>query len=172
MVTRRLATNRRVVVASPAYLEQHGAPQSPADLSRHSCLVVRENDDRPALWRLQALARPQRDIQTVRVAGPLSSNSGEVVRDWALAGRGLMLRSLWDVHEHLQGGRLVHVLPEYAMLDADVQFLMPARPAGTSVPKRVRALQEHLSRALAQPPWLNVPTRARARARPGPRPAR
>lgn len=172
MVSRRLAANRRVVVAAPAYIERHGSPQTPSDLSRHVCLVVRENDDRPTLWRLQGLARPQRDIQTVRVSGPLSSNSGEVVRDWALAGRGLMLRSLWDVHQHLQSGQLVHVLPDYAMLDADVQFLMPPRPAGNTVPRRVRALQEHLSRALAQPPWLNALAPARARARPAPRPAR
>lgn len=173
MVSRRLAANRRVVVAAPGYIERHGAPQTPAELSRHTCLVVRENDDRPALWRLQALARPQRDVQTVRVSGPLSSNSGEVVREWALRGHGLMLRSLWDVHEHLASGALVHLLPEYAMLDADVQFLMPARAAGTDVPKRLRALQDHLSRALADPPWLSVPAGApQARARRAPRPPR
>ena len=163
MVSRRLAVNRRIVVAAPGYLERHGAPQTPAELSRHACLVVRENDDRPALWRLQALARPHRDVQTIRVGGVLSSNSGEVVREWALGGHGLMLRSLWDVHGHLASGKLVHVLPEYAMLDADVQFLTPARAAGKDVPKRLRALQDHLSRALTEPPWLSAPVPARAR---------
>lgn len=170
MVARRLAHNRRLVVAAPDYLARAGTPLTPGDLAQHTCLVVRENDDRPALWRLQSVTRPQREALTVRVGGPLSSNSGEVVRDWALAGHGLMLRSLWDVYQHLADGRLIHVLPDYAMLDADIQFLMPPRAVGLGVPKRLRLLQEYLSQSLAEPPWASAPQPAPARARRAPRP--
>ena len=192
--SRRLAANRRIVVGAPSYLKSAGVPQQPADLAQHQCLVVREHSDRPALWRLDALGRGG-GAQSVRVHGALSSNSGEVVRDWALAGAGLMLRSLWDVHEHLASGRLVHVLLDYAMLDADIHFITPPRGASQPAPKRLRLLQEHLARELSDPPWApwltHVPPArpargprgaqpdlgaarrpARLSARPGPRPRR
>ncbi|HEV8315084.1 MAG TPA: hypothetical protein VGQ23_18625, partial [Burkholderiaceae bacterium] len=83
---------------------------------------------------------------------------------------GLMLRSLWDVHEHLASGRLAHVLPDYAMLDADIHFITPPRSASQPVPKRLRLLQEHLARELADPPWAPWLTHApQARSARGPR---
>ncbi|AKJ28742.1 LysR substrate-binding domain-containing protein [Caldimonas brevitalea] len=158
-VTRKLAANRRVLVASPDYVARRGAPRLPADLAQHDCLVVREHDSRYAQWRLTPLGR-KRDARpvTVRVQGPLSSNSGEVVRDWALAGHGIMLRSLWDVHEALAAGRLVQLLPGYAMLDADVHWVAPQRAQADSAPLRLRLLQDHLLQWFATPPWLTNPT--------------
>ena len=164
--SRRLAVNRRIIVAAPDYLQRAGVPQEPDELGHHQCLVVREHSDRPAVWRLDTLARAGTSL-AVRVHGALSSNSGEVVRDWALAGAGLMLRSLWDVHAHLASGRLVHVLPDYAMLDADIHFVTPPRSASQPVPRRLRLLQEHLVRELAEPPW--APWLSRLSARPAPR---
>jgi LysR family transcriptional regulator, transcriptional activator for dmlA len=153
LVTRRLASNRRVVVAAPAYLKRNGTPQTPDDLLSHRCLVVREHDDSPALWRLQSVAARNNAARTLRVGGPMASNHGEVVRDWALAGHGLMLRSLWDVHPHLQRGQLVHVLPLWAMLDADVHLVLPPRDLRLATPRRLRLLQEHLVAAFADVPW-------------------
>jgi LysR family transcriptional regulator, transcriptional activator for dmlA len=172
LVTRRLASNRRIVVAAPSYLKRHGTPRAPDDLLSHQCLVVREHDDSPALWRLQPAASrggPVRTLRenatrTLRVRGPMTSNHGEVVRDWALAGHGLMLRSLWDVHPHLQRGQLVHVLPDWAMLDADVHLVLPPRDLRLATPRRLRLLQEHLVAAFAEVPW-NA-TNARRAPRP------
>ncbi|WKB53820.1 LysR family transcriptional regulator [Eleftheria terrae] len=154
-VTRKLAANRRVLVAAPGYLARRGSPATPADLQQHDCLVVREHSGSPTHWRLSAVER-RRDGRpvTVRVHGPLSSNSGEVVRDWCLAGHGIMLRSLWDVHEALEQGRLVHLLPGYAMLDADVHWIAPQRAQGQAAPLRLRLLQDHLAKWFAAPPWL------------------
>lgn len=167
--TQRLARNRRVVVAAPAYLQRHGVPQSPEALAGHHCLVVRENDEPAAVWRLSALARPRAQPVAVRVAGPLASNHGEVVRDWALAGRGLMLRSLWDVAAPLARGELVHVLPGWAMLDADVHLVLPPRPPALALPRRVQLLQQHLREAFAGEPWLRPASPAPASAPPAPR---
>ena len=82
-----------------------------------------------------------------------------------------MLRSLWDVHEHLRSGRLQQVLPRWAMLDADVHWVLPPRAPNSSVPRRVRLLQQQLIQALATPPWLAPPaqTPGQASAPPAPR---
>jgi LysR family transcriptional regulator, transcriptional activator for dmlA len=157
LVSRKLASNRRVVVASPKYLKQRGTPEVPDDLMQHDCLVVREHDDSPALWRLQSVgakgSKSAARQHTVRVNGPLQSNHGEVVREWALQGHGLMLRSLWDVHALIASRKLVHVLPDWAMLDADVHLVLPPRGLSLATPQRVRLLQDHLVAAFANVPW-------------------
>lgn len=142
---RRLARNQRVLVASPSYLRRVGTPTSVADLAHHACLLVREHDAPAQRWALPGW--PKR----LQVAGPLASNSGEVVRDWCLAGRGIMLRSLWDVADHLQRGELVRLLPRLAMADADVQWLTPAR---VQRPMRQRLLAAFLAERFKGEPWL------------------
>jgi LysR family transcriptional regulator, transcriptional activator for dmlA len=165
LVTRRLASNRRVVVAAPSYLKRRGMPQTPDDLLAHDCLVVREHDDSPALWRLQSIVARNSPARTLRIGGPMASNHGEVVRDWALAGQGLMLRSLWDVHPLVQRGQLVHVLPDWAMLDADVHLVLPPRDLRLVTPRRLRLLQEHLVASFADVPWNATSARRAPRPR-------
>jgi LysR family transcriptional regulator, transcriptional activator for dmlA len=175
LVTRRLASNRRVVLAAPSYLRRRGTPTTPDQLSQHDCLVVRENDHSPALWRLQPLQRRAGPARTMKVRGPLSSNHGEVVRGWALQGHGLMLRSLWDVFPLLERGLLVHVLPDWAMLDADVHLVLPPRDLRLATPRRVHLLRDHLVAAFTRVPWadaLKHTLSAAAPAPPRPRPRR
>jgi DNA-binding transcriptional LysR family regulator len=154
LVARRLASNRRVVVASKAYLARAGWPQTPADLASHDCLVVHEGEGPHGLWRLQALQDAR--TQSVRVRGPLACNLGEVARDWALAGAGLALRSWWDVQALVQTGRLVHVLPGWAAGDADVHFVTPPRDPLRPVPERTQALSDFLALELARAPWAQA----------------
>ena len=169
-VSRRLAPNQRVVVASPRYLRQHGTPTVLQDLQNHSCLVVRENGSsagrRFDTWMLHnSTSEP---AEPVRVHGPLSSNSGELVRDWCLEGRGIMLRSLWDIAPELDAGRLERVLPDYAMPDADIHWLAPYR---SDSPKRIRLLVDFLLAQFKDAPWKVTPTAACAAAPPGSHPA-
>lgn len=151
-VTRRIARNQRVLAASADYLARRGTPPDVAALALHDCLVARENSDGNerefALWTL----RHARDGATarVRVRGPLASNSGEMVRDWCLAGRGIMLRSLWDIAPQLATGELVRVLPPFAMPDADIQWVAPWRP---KTPRRVRLLIDFLVERFRGEPW-------------------
>ena len=153
-VVRKLAPNQRVLVAAPAYLQAQGQPQVLEDLASHACLVVRENGgdtgqgQRFDQWRLSRTPHGKRT--PVTVSGPLSSNSGELVRDWCLGGHGIMLRSLWDVTTALAHGELVRVLPEWAMYDADVHWLAPYRAQS---PLRLRLLQEFLAQRFADAPW-------------------
>ena len=149
-VVRKLASNQRVLVAAPGYLQARGMPRTLQELAGHDCLVVRENGgdtgqgQRFDRWWLSRQGAGQR--VPVTVGGPLSSNSGEQVRDWCLAGHGIMLRSLWDVAAPLASGALQRVLPEWAMHDADVHWIAPYR---AQMPLRLRLLQEFLAQRFA-----------------------
>ena len=143
-----LARNQRVLVAAPAYLARHGRPRSLQDLQQHACLIVRENESPASIW---LLARDDEEQPVgVRVQGPLVSNSGELARDWCVAGGGIMLRSLWDVAGLISSGKLVRVLPRYAMRDANIQWLAPFR---AQTPKRVQLLREFLVTQFKSRPW-------------------
>ncbi|MBA3592936.1 MAG: LysR family transcriptional regulator [Pseudomonadota bacterium] len=160
-VSRRLARNQRVLVASPRYIRQHGMPASLDELQQRACLIVRENrsasGQRFDVWPLQK--ERDKTPARVRVQGPLSSNSGELVRDWCIAGRGIMLRSLWDIAPQLASGDLVRVLPAYVMPDADVHWLAPYR---ADSPRRIRLLIDHLLAQFQGAPWKTKPAPLRA----------
>lgn len=151
-ISRRIARNQRVLAASPGYLKRRGTPATVEALASHDCLVARENGDasqrQHAVWTL----RHARDGSTarVRVQGALASNSGEMVRDWCLAGHGIMLRSLWDIAPQLASGELVRLLPQYAMAEADIHWIAPWRP---KTPRRVRLLVDHLVEQFRGEPW-------------------
>ena len=168
-VSRRLAPNQRVLVAAPGYLAKRGAPHTLNALAEHDCLVVRENGGAPGQrfdhWRLWCEADQQ--THHVPVRGPLTSNSGEMVRDWCLAGHGIMLRSLWDIAPQLASGELVRVLTEHSMPDAHIHWLAPYQP---QVPKRILLLVDFLAQRFREEPWKIRPVSARAR--PSSRPTR
>ena len=169
-VSRRLARNQRVLVAAPVYLENHGLPMNVTDLASHACLIARENGSRTnqpfdewQLTRLSVAKKSSTDTSRVMVSGPLSSNSGELVRDWCLDGRGIMLRSLWDIAPQLQSGQLVRVLPEWCMPDADIHWLAPYRP---DAPRRIRLLIDFLLAEFANEPWKAKPAQQASKSVP------
>ena len=153
-VVTKLAPNHRVVVASPDYVRRHGKPRVPAELAQHQCLVMAQRNAFDRMWRLQRLRGSVGDRRhaavDVKIQGALRSNSGEVVRDWALGGYGVALRPMWDVNEQLRSGSLVDMLPGYAQLESDVQWLAPFR---AHTPRRVVLLREWLQAAFAHPAW-------------------
>lgn len=138
-IGRQLVSNRRVVCAAPGYLQRQGMPQTLNDLEQHHCLVIKERDNAFGIWNLE-----RNGVQeSVRVSGPLSSNNGEIVLQWALDGRGVVLRSLWDVKPLLDQGRLVQLLPEYSQ-SANVWAVYPTRLAYSGKLRAcVEFLQEH-----------------------------
>jgi DNA-binding transcriptional LysR family regulator len=151
----RIAPNDRYMLASPSYLKRSGVPDVPEDLSKHSCLLLQENDEDVGLWRLHA-ARGK--AQTLRVQASLLSNDGDVIKQWSLAGRGIMLRSEWDTAQEIANGKLVRVLPEWKLAEANVYALVPQRK-GLST--RARAFINFLSaRFDPLPPWRQVKKRA------------
>lgn len=151
LVARRIASNRRVLCASPAYLESYGEPSSPEELSGHECLVLAGSGERPDIWRFRA---PDGSDVAITVTGRVQSNQGELLRDAALADLGIARHSLWHVCDDLAAGRLRVVLEEYAIPDSGIHAVMPQRRL---VPPRVRAFTEFLRERLGvEPPWERV----------------
>ncbi|MBX3455973.1 LysR family transcriptional regulator [Ferrovibrio sp.] len=147
----KLAPNRRFLCASPAYLAEHGAPTRLKDLARHRLLAA----DGQLPWRLQG--RPgSKDSGPVSIAGTsiLRTNSSEVVRELALAGMGIALRSTWDIGPDLRAGRLRVVLPEHPGA-ADVN-IFAVHPASNYVPAGVVRFIEHLRRLYAPAPYWDA----------------
>jgi LysR family transcriptional regulator, transcriptional activator for dmlA len=142
LIARRLASNHRVLCASPAYLAKHGVPRQAADLSMHQCLVIKERDHPFGVWRLSERG----EMHTVKVTGALSTNHGEVAVQWALAGRGIMLRSMWNVRPYLERGELSQVLPEVTQ-PANVWAVYPARLATSA---KVRVCVDFLTEEFAR----------------------
>ncbi|MDX5432786.1 MAG: LysR substrate-binding domain-containing protein, partial [Halomonas sp.] len=144
LVARRILANRRVLCASPAYVARMPPLASPADLTAHSCLVLRENESDYAVWRFHRRSDSGEE-QAVKVAGPLASNDGEVIVQLALDGHGIVLRSWWDIHHHLAHGRLVELLPEWRGVRADFHAVYQQR---RHVPARIRAFVAFLEEGM------------------------
>lgn len=126
-ISRLLVSNQRVLCAAPSYLERCGIPSSLEDLAQHDCLVIKERNNVFGVWNLECDGR----TQSVRVSGPLSSNNGEIVLQWALHGRGILLRSMWDVGPLLEQNKLVRILDEYSE-NADVWAIYSTRAANSA----------------------------------------
>lgn len=140
--SRPLGQNRRVVCASPAYLQAHGTPQHPDDLIHHDCIVMRFGLHSDRAWTFHVNGQPH----TVTVTGRRVANNGNLVREWCLSGHGLCRKSVWDVQADLDSGRLVEVLPDFAGEQSAVQIVY----AATRVqPRRVRALMDLIAQAFA-----------------------
>lgn len=116
---RLLLPNRRIVCASPDYVKRYGAPATPHDLTRQACLVLRENESAYGTWHFTR----GKKTETVKVDGPLSSNDGAVVLQWALDGRGIAVRSEWEIAASLGTGQLVELLPDWSLPNADIHAI-------------------------------------------------
>ena len=138
---RSLGLKRRVLCAAPDYIEKHGRPKKPVDLKQHNCLVMRFGANLDNVWRFGQGAMQQ--IVTVR--GDRVANDGALVRQWCLAGCGIILKSELDVGPDLRAGHLVELLADHAQPPSPIQMLFPP---GRAQPKRVRELADRFALVL------------------------
>lgn len=146
LVARRVAGNRRILAASPAYLKAQGHPEQPEELERHNCLVFAYPGLLQSTWPL----RKGRREKPVAVSGTLCSDNGDVLHAWCLAGLGISLRETWDIHEELRDGRLVRVLPEWEGAPSKISIVRARREP---VPRRLMAFSDFLSDRWQGEPW-------------------
>jgi DNA-binding transcriptional LysR family regulator len=111
LIVRHLADNRRILVASPDYLKEQGIPKQPDDLEHHRCLVIERLGEPLNEWQFHL----KKGYQTIKVTPAFSSNDGAIIRYWALAGKGIAYKSVWDVQHDLEMGRLETVLDDFVL---------------------------------------------------------
>lgn len=147
LVARKLATDRSVVCAAPAYLSKHGEPREPADLLHHACLryaLLKSSDE----WRFRDPHDKGKSF-SVPVEGRLSVADGAMLREAAVAGLGLAVLPSFMVMPDLRAGRLVSVLDRFSFVRLAIHALTPAG----SPPAKVKAFVDVLAAYLRTPPW-------------------
>ena len=114
LVSVRLADNRRLCVATPAYLQRHGRPQQPQDLNRFDCLTLSSDASQTRGWAFSLPKGEGTELVYLKAQGPLDCSDGQVLHDWCLRGLGIAWRSTWEVESEVAAGILVSVLDDFA----------------------------------------------------------
>ncbi|MEM9229408.1 MAG: LysR family transcriptional regulator [Pseudomonadota bacterium] len=134
---RSLGLFQRLVCAAPKYLERYGTPKNPDDLKNHNCLVMRFGETPDNVWEFRNGSKRKR----ITVRGSRVVNDGWLIRSWALAGHGIVLKSELDVAEDIRSGALVSILEDHLPPPNPLQMMFPP---GRAQPRRVTAFAEHL----------------------------
>jgi len=108
LIGHKIADGRRVLCASPSYLEQQGTPEVYSDLEHHRCLTMVQIRTPKSKWFFQT----PKGEKSLLIDPARSCDDGAQIREWAIEGGGIALKSVWDVVDDLQAGRLVSVLDE------------------------------------------------------------
>ena len=145
LVSVRMADNRRLCVATPAYLKRHGTPQSPGDLPRFHCLALSSDASQTRGW---AFKQGDAEVVYLKPSGPLDCSDGQVLHDWCLAGYGIAWRSTWEVESEIAAGQLVAVLEDYAAPPNGIYAVFPQRK---HLPLRVRLWIDFLKERYGAP---------------------
>jgi len=141
-----LAKNRRLLLASPAYIASAEPLNHPTELVNHRCIALRENDEDATMWRFTALKTHQ--PISVRIAPILASNVSQITKDWCIDGQGIIQRSEWDVKHELETGKLIEILPDYQLASADIVALLSSERVNRA--RKVTVFIEFMRERLAE----------------------
>ncbi|MDC0833845.1 LysR family transcriptional regulator [Geitlerinema sp. CS-897] len=155
LMMRSLTTeNRRVVCASPKYLEQYGIPQQPQDLKHHRCLVMERLGEKFDRWCFKKESSSPAISTTIEVQAAFIGGDGAIVRQWALAGAGIALKSFWDIKRDLDAGRLIVLFDDYIVgaysgddRTVGLQLVYPSRKY---LPRQVAGFMEYFTQYIHQ----------------------
>ncbi len=179
LVSVRLADNRRLCVATPRYLQQHGTPRHPAELARFDCLTLSSDASQTRGWAFRlprnAQGRPQEGVLSdagvpkedagagevvhFKPGGPLDCSDGQVLHDWCLAGYGIAWRSTWEVEAEIAAGLLVPVLEAFSAPPNGIYVVFPQRK---HLPLRLRLWMDYLKHHYGQASFWRGALSARA----------
>jgi DNA-binding transcriptional LysR family regulator len=153
VVSVRLADNRRLCVATPAYLKTHGTPLHPSDLSKFDCLTLSSDASQTRGWAFN-IPNSSGDVEVnyLRPNGPLDCSDGQVLHDWCLAGYGIAWRSTWEVEAEIASGKLVALLEDFAAPPNGIYAVFPQRK---HMALRVRLWIDFLKDNYSQVGFLN-----------------
>ena len=144
LVSVRLADNRRLCVATRAYLQRAGTPHHPSELTRHACLTLSSDASQTRGWAFVVAGA----ATYLRPGARLDCSDGQVLHKWCLQGLGLAWRSTWEVEHDLAAGRLVSVLDEFAAPPNGIYAVFAQRK---HLPLRLRLWIDFIKQAYADP---------------------
>jgi DNA-binding transcriptional LysR family regulator len=144
LVSVRMADNRRLCVASPAYVQRHGTPKHPTDLAKFACLTLSSDASQTRGWAFQV----EGEVIHLKPGGPLDCSDGQVLHDWCLDGYGIAWRSTWEVEAEIAAGKLVTLLSDF---DAPPNGIYAVFPQRKHLPLRVRLWIDFLKHNYGQP---------------------
>ncbi|MFN3887252.1 MAG: LysR family transcriptional regulator [Aquabacterium sp.] len=144
LVSVRLADNRRLCVATPAYLQRAGVPSHPSELARHACLTLSSDASQTRGWAFVV----DGNVSHLRPTARLDCSDGQVLHEWCLQGLGIAWRSTWEVQHDIAAGRLVSVLDDFA---APPNGIYAVFPSARHLPLRVRLWIDFLKHSYGDP---------------------
>lgn len=146
MVAFHIATVEQVLFASPDYLVRFGEPKHPEDLRNHNCLLYQLSNRAYDSWEFCK----KEELHKVKVQGNRESNDADIVRRWAVAGRGIAFKSILDVSTDLRANRVVRLLPDYQSEPISTWLICPSRKQVTPAILMLRdLLREKCAEALS-----------------------
>lgn len=137
----RLMTNRKIVCASPDYIEKHGSPKTPKELLNHNCIVFGEN----SVWKFKHKTT-EKLIDLREVNGSVKCDNGEIIKELALAGVGITLKSASDVENEIKEKKLIVLLKDYEVINSTEFYAV--YPAGKNISPRIKAFIEFFQKKL------------------------
>ncbi len=145
-VARQLATDNRILTASPDYLASFGEPEAPQDLANHQCIVLTGLEN----WTF----RTEKGISSIKIDGRFRTDNGTAVREACVAGLGIALNSTWSVYQQLQRGELVQVLADYPI--ASDTAIWAVYPSSRLLAPKVRAFIDYFANHFGHPPYWDL----------------
>lgn len=143
LIARKLANDKRVLCASPEYLETNGKPQSPRDLKSHNCITLIGMDH----WRFLE----GQDSLNIKVKGNFRTDNGEAIRDACRQGIGITINSTWSAYRQLIEGELVEILSDYPLISNTA--IWAVYPSSRQLAPKVRTFIDFFSEQFGAPPY-------------------
>ena len=153
LVSVRMAENRRLCVATPGYLRQHGAPRHPNELARFDCLTLSSDASQTRGWAFSMPKGDGHEVINFKPGGPLDCSDGQVLHEWCLGGHGIAWRSTWEVEAEIASGALQTVLEDFAAPPNGIYAVFAQRK---HLPLRVRLWIDFLKHSYGQSDFWNA----------------
>lgn len=145
LMQRKLCEDRAVACASPAYLDRHGRPQTPAELRDHQAIGY-SHVPNSQVWQFQDRDR----FVSPAITSRITLNNGEAIRDMAIQGLGIAMLPRFIVSRELESGLLERVLPD---CPTRTMPIVAVWPPVTPMPAKLRRFIDHVAHEFKDPPW-------------------
>ncbi|UGA57562.1 LysR family transcriptional regulator [Vibrio sp. VB16] len=143
LIARKLASDKRIICASPEYLASYGQPESPEDLNNHQCIKLMGLEN----WLFDT---PEGELN-IKTKGNLRTDHGEAVRDACVHGLGIALTATWCVNKQLESGELIQILKDYPL--ASDSAIWAVYPSSRLLAPKVRAFIDYFADYYGNPPY-------------------